>query len=90
MAIDSVPPSISLSANEANLCREFQVLTRKRGRDENRGKTADAANEWGARDVPVFGANVTALSVAAAVDNDTHDNEDLNESQLTLWLIHKH
>lgn len=90
MAIDSVPPSISMSAKEANLSMAFQLLTGKRGRYEDRGKTADTADEWGARDVPVFSANVTSLRVAAAVDNDTHDDEDLKESQMNLRLIQKY
>jgi hypothetical protein len=55
----------------------IRTLTRKGGCDENRSKTANTADERGTRDMPVFSANVSTLSVATAVDNNTHDNENL-------------
>lgn len=40
--------------------------------------------------MPVFTTNVMAISIAAAVDNDAHDNEDLKIVSLGLAAKAKH
>lgn len=57
------------------------VLTGKRSSDKNRGKATNTTNKWSTGDMPVFAANVMSAGVAAAVDNDAHDNENLENCE---------
>jgi hypothetical protein len=68
------------------------ALTSKRSGDENRGKAADTTNKRSAGNVPIFTTNVVALSVAAAVDNNAHNNEyhngdDFKQTQPVFKLL---
>lgn len=47
------------------------------GGHEDGGESADAADEGGARETPVFPADVVVGGVAAGVDGDPEEDEDL-------------
>jgi hypothetical protein len=59
-----------------------QPLTRERSSDKDGREPADAADERSSRNMPVLGTNVAALGVAATVDDNAHDNENLTGCQL--------
>lgn len=67
-----------LSVGCTDLTQSSCALTGERSSDKDRGKAADATNKRSSRDMPIFTTNVMALSIATAVDNDAHDNEDHN------------
>lgn len=53
-------------------------LTRKGGCHKDRGKTTNAADKWGVGEMPVLTSDVATLLVSSTVDDDAHDDEDLN------------
>lgn len=55
----------------------FGAAVGERGGDEDGGEAADAADEGGAGKTPVFAADVVVGDVAAGVDGDAEEDEDL-------------
>lgn len=53
-------------------------LTRKGSGHKDRGETANASDKGGVGEVPVLTSDVATLFVSSAVDDDAHDDEDLN------------
>jgi hypothetical protein len=54
---------------------------------EDGGETADAADEGGAGETPVFAADVVVGGVAAGVDGDAEEDEDLGGVSAGLYSV---
>lgn len=85
--MDSVPPSnMPLALSHTLFSQDVRLrglLTSKRSRDKHRGKTTNATDKGGSGDVPVFSANVMSSGVSTCIDDNTHDDKDLNGN---IWL----
>lgn len=55
----------------------FRAAVGEGGGYEDGGEAADAADEGGAGETPVFAADVVVVDVAAGVDGDAQEDEDL-------------
>lgn len=55
----------------------FRAAVGEGGGDEDGGEAADAADEGGAGETPVGAADVVVVDVAAGVDGDAEEDEDL-------------
>jgi hypothetical protein len=49
----------------------------ERSRNKDRGKSTNTTDEWSISDMPVLAADILVVPVAATIDSNAEDNEDL-------------